>query len=108
MQFLKTLFWVLVAVIAVIFSFKNWTTVTISLWNGLLLDTQLPVLLFGAFLTGLLPTLLLHRATRWSMRRKIDSMERSLANVPPPEPVIPASTVLPPSAAPIAVPPGVA
>jgi lipopolysaccharide assembly protein A len=108
MQFLKTLFWVLVAVIAVIFSFKNWTTVTISLWNGLLLDTQLPVLLLGAFLTGLLPTLLLHRATRWSMRRKIDSMERSLADVRAPEPAIAPSTVLPPSAAPIAVPPGVA
>jgi lipopolysaccharide assembly protein A len=107
MQFLKTLFWVLVAVIAVIFSFKNWTTIAINLWSGLVLETQLPVLLFGAFLVGMIPTLLLHRATRWSLRRKIDSMERSLSDVRPVVPTVVPSETLPPSAMPIAVPPGV-
>lgn len=108
MQFLKTLFWVLLAAAAMLFSFSNWTPVTVNLWSGLQLDTRLPILLFGAFLVGLVPALLLHRATRWSMGRKISSMERALADVvTPPAPSAPSSNAIPPGAAPIAVPPGV-
>lgn len=109
MQFLRTIFWVLIAVAAMLFSFNNWNPVTINLWSGLQLDTRLPILLIAAFLIGLLPALLLHRATRWSMGRKISSMERALADVSPPATPAPApsSNALPPGAAPIAVPPGV-
>ena len=107
MQFLKTIFWAIVAVAAAIFSFDNWTSVTINLWNGLQMDTKLPLLLLIAFLIGLLPAYLLHRTTRWSMRRKLDSAERALADVRNPAPDV-YSGALPPSAAPIAAPPGVA
>ena len=110
MQFLKTLFWVLIAVAAMLFAFNNWSTVTVNLWGGLQLDTRLPLLLFAAFLAGLLPAMLLHRATRWSLNRKINTMERALADVASPAPVSekpePAGAI-PPGAAPIAVPPGV-
>jgi lipopolysaccharide assembly protein A len=106
MQFLKTLFWVVIAVLAVIFSYNNWMPVTITLWSGVLLDTRLPVLLLATFLLGLVPYFILHRATRWSMRRKLENAERALA-----ETRMPASPdysgALPPAAAPIAVPPGV-
>ena len=108
MQFLKTLFWVLIAVGAMLFAFNNWNIVTVNLWDGLQLDTRLPILLFGAFLIGLLPALLLHRATRWSLRRKLSTMERALADVASSAPEEKPSGTLPPSAAPIAVPPGVA
>ncbi|MFM2100081.1 MAG: hypothetical protein RLZZ366_1620 [Pseudomonadota bacterium] len=107
MQFLKTIFWVLIAVLAVLFSVNNWTTVSIMLWNGLMMETKLPVLLIGAFLVGLLPTLLLHRATRWSLRRKLDNMERSLASATAPAVSAPSMNMMPPSASPMAVPPGV-
>jgi lipopolysaccharide assembly protein A len=107
MQFLKTIFWVLIAVIAVLFSMNNWTTVSIMLWNGLMMETKLPVLLIGAFLVGLLPILLLHRATRWSLRRKLDSMERSLASATAPAVSTPRAGTMQPSASPMAVPPGV-
>lgn len=107
MQFLKTLFWVLIAVGAMLFSFNNWSIVTVNLWDGLQLDTRLPILLFGAFLIGLLPALLLHRATRWSMRRKLSTMERALADVTSPPVEVTTNGTLPPAAAPIAVPPGV-
>ncbi len=108
MQFLKTLFWVLIAVGAMLFAFNNWNIVTVNLWDGLQLDTRLPILLIGAFLIGLLPTMLLHRATRWSMRRKLSTMERALADVTSPPVEDRTSGTLPPTAAPIAVPPGVA
>ncbi len=109
MQFLKTLFWVILAVITIIFSFNNWTPVTITLWDGMLIDTRLPLLLIGAFLVGIVPYFILHRATRWSLQRKLTNVERTLAEtrgglaptVIEPQPVSSQSV-------PIAVPPGVA
>ena len=109
MQFLKTVFWVFVAVIAAIFARNNWTPVSLNLWNGLILETKLPVLIGTAFLVGLLPTFLIHRATRWQMRRKLDSAKRELETARMATPAAPqAHSSLPPAAAPIAVPPGVA
>jgi len=110
MQFLKTLFWVLIAVAAMLFAFNNWTDTEIALWNNMVWATKLPVPLFFAFLLGLVPTLLLHRTTRWSLKRKISTMERALSEVGSPAAPGPKSSAgaIPPSAAPIAVPPGVA
>ena len=81
MQFLKTLFWVMIAVIAVIFGYRNWTPVTINLWGGLQADIKLPILLLIAFLAGFLPWYVLHKATRWQLRRKLDAAQRALAEV---------------------------
>lgn len=79
MQFLKTAFWVAVAVIIVIFSVNNWTGVNVYLWNGMVMETKLPVLVIGAFLLGCLPVWAWHRATRWRLKRKLESTERALA-----------------------------
>jgi len=49
MQFLKTVFWVLVAVVAVLFASWNWHPVTVNLWANLQADIKLPVLLLIAF-----------------------------------------------------------
>ena len=81
MQFLKTLFWVVLAIIAVVFAMNNWTSVTVMLWGGLALEAKLPVLVFGAFLLGFLPTFAWHRAARWRLRRRLDSQERALADI---------------------------
>ncbi len=72
MQFLKTLFWVILAVVLVLFAHANWTVVTVNLWGGLQADVKLPVLVIGAFLLGFVPTLLLYRARLWSLRRRQD------------------------------------
>lgn len=106
MQFLKTIFWVALAVAVVIFSSNNWTDIKVSLWANMVWQTKLPVPLLIAFLTGLLPTLLLYRTTRWRLRRRLDSTEKALASVQS-VPAPTSSTVMPPAAAPIAVPPGV-
>ncbi len=81
MQFLKTLFWVVLAVAAVIFAMRNWTPVTVNLWGGLLVDAKLPVLVFGAFAAGFLPMFVYHRAMRWRLKRRLDSHERTLADM---------------------------
>jgi lipopolysaccharide assembly protein A len=108
MQFLRTIFWVALAVVAAIFSYNNWIPTTITLWSSLVLDTRLPVLLLAAFLLGLLPYFILHRTTRWSLKRKLETAERALAEtrVASSGASAPKGTI-PPGAAPIAVPPGV-
>ena len=115
MQFLRTLFWVVIAVAAVVFATRNWNTVTINLWGGLQADVKLPVLVFGAFLVGLLPPWILHRATRWRLRRRLESAERALseargydagAAVPGPA-ATPAPRIIEATPDPIPVPPAV-
>jgi uncharacterized integral membrane protein len=77
MQFLKTLFWVLVAVVVVLFGVRNWTPVTLNLWGDIQADIKIPILLLIVFLLGFIPTYLLMRTRVWSHRRKIDAFERS-------------------------------
>ena len=84
MQFLKTLFWVLLAVLMVLFSVTNWTIVTLNLWGGLQADVKLPVLVIGAFLLGFLPTLLVYGMRAWSLRRRLESQAGPATNAPPP------------------------
>jgi uncharacterized integral membrane protein len=77
MQFLKTLFWVLIAVIVALFASRNWSDVTLNLWGDIQADIKLPALLLIIFLIGFLPTWLILRARIWSHRRRIDAMERN-------------------------------
>jgi uncharacterized integral membrane protein len=84
MQFLKTAFWVVLVAIIVLFSATNWTYVDINLGGDLRLHTLLPLVVIVSFLAGSLPFWILHKATRWRMRRKLDSAERALAAVLPP------------------------
>lgn len=77
MQFLKTLFWVLIAVAVALFSFRNWFDVTVNLWGDIQADIKLPILLLIAFLVGFAPTWSVMRTRLWSHRRRIEAMERS-------------------------------
>lgn len=79
MQFLKTLFWVLVAVVLAVFAFNNWKMVDVDLWQNLTISIFLPLLVIGAFLVGVLLIWLPHRASRWNWSRKLDATERKLA-----------------------------
>jgi uncharacterized integral membrane protein len=77
MQFLKTLFWVLIAVVVVLFASHNWFDVTVNLWGDIQADIKLPILLLIVFLLGFLPTWGLMRTRLWSHRRRLDAIERS-------------------------------
>ena len=87
MHFLKTLFWVLVAVIAVLFAVRNWTPVTLNLWGDIQADIKIPILLLFFFLLGWLPTWAVMRTRIWSYRRRLDVFERGRATVATPQPV---------------------
>jgi putative membrane protein len=102
MQFLKTLFWVALAVVLVLFASVNWTPVTVALWGGLEADVKLPILVLGAFLVGFLPMLILHRAKMWTIRRRLEGFERQAAALHAPSAAEPAaSPPLAPETAPV-------
>ena len=83
MQFLKTLFWVVVAIALTLFAIYNWRPVTLNLWSGLQADVKLPFLIGIAFLLGLLPTYFIYRGRIWALRRRYERPERvSVGNQP--------------------------
>jgi uncharacterized integral membrane protein len=83
MQFLKTLFWVILAIVLVLFANANWTQVTINLWGGLQMDVKLPVLVLAAFLIGFVPTMLVYRSRVWGLKRRLESSHPvTVANTP--------------------------
>ena len=83
MQFLKTLFWVIVAVALVLFGRANWFPVTLTLWGGLQADVKLPVLVVAAFLIGFVPTFILYRTRLWSLKRRLEAQPAThVANAP--------------------------
>ena len=84
MNFLKTLFWVVVAVSLAIFANRNWADVTINLWGNIQADVKLPILILLTFLIGFLPPFLILRGRIWGLKRKLTLAER------PPVPSIPA------------------
>ena len=83
MQFLKTLGWVLVAVLVVIVAGNNWRDVTIDLWSNLQVDIKVPVLLLAVFLLGFLPTWLVMRGKLWRLERRIAVDVPSIPAAPP-------------------------
>ncbi|WP_353205235.1 hypothetical protein [Sphingomonas sp.] len=100
MQFLKILFWCLLAFIAAIFTLGNWTSVTIHLWGGMEALINLPLLLLLTFLAGLVPTLAWHSTLRWRMRNRLATAERTLNDLrsalAPPTPSLQSATALSP------------
>ena len=79
MQFLKTVFWAIVAAIVALFAWVNWNPVTVNLWNDIQADIKLPVLLLIVFLIGWLPTWLVMRARLWGLQRRVEAFERNQA-----------------------------
>ena len=101
MQFLKTLFWVVLAVVAVLLAKANWFAVELRLWGGLVADAKLPILLFLAFLLGFLPTMAVYRTKLWALRRRMEPLERSAGAAPAstaPAVAVPAAPMAQPAA----------
>lgn len=99
MQFLRTAFWVVIAVALAFFCMANYVPVTVRLWGDMVMETKLPVLLIGAFLLGAMPFWIMARATRWRMKRRLESTERALvaatASAAPATPATATTPILP-------------
>jgi len=77
MHIVRVIVWVLLLAVLLIFSINNWNPVEVKIWEGLVLETKVPALAVLAFLLGLVPMWLIHRATKWQLERRIGSLEAS-------------------------------
>lgn len=84
MQFIKTLFWVILAVVLVVFAANNWSPTSVLIWEDVRIDTKLPVLVIGAFLIGFVPLWLIHRTSKWRLSRRIKTLEAAARPTPAP------------------------
>lgn len=78
MQFLKTAFWVVLAVAIALFCKANNRPTEIKIWGDIVWETRIWFPMLIAFLAGALPFWIMARASRWRMKRKLDSTERAL------------------------------
>ncbi len=86
MQIVRTVIWVLLLVALLLFSITNWDpTVTVRIWDGIVVDTKIPAIVIVSFAIGFIPMWLYHRASKWRLTRKIASLEnaaRTAASTP--------------------------
>ena len=101
MAFLRTLLWIAVTVIVVVFSVRNWVPVPVNLFGDTVVETKLPMLLLIGFLIGFVPLYVWHRAVKWRHSRKLSQIERSAVPTPTPTPSV---YTTPPAQAPVADP----
>ena len=89
MQFLRTLFWVMIAAFVAIIASENWRDVTLDLWGNLQADVKIPILLVLTFLLGFLPTWLVMRGKIWRLKRRLAQEEVTAVPSAPAAPVVP-------------------
>ncbi|MEM7703497.1 MAG: LapA family protein [Pseudomonadota bacterium] len=77
MQIVRTIIWVLILVGLLAFSFFNWDPVEVTLWENVVLETKVPALVIVSFLLGLIPMWGYHRSVKWSLNRRIRSLENA-------------------------------
>ncbi|MWV28295.1 LapA family protein [Aurantiacibacter rhizosphaerae] len=78
MQIVRTVIWVLLLVGLLLFSIANWDpTVTVRIWQGIVVDTKIPAIVIVSFAIGFVPMWLYHRASKWRLQRKIQSLENA-------------------------------
>ncbi len=77
MQIVRTILWVLLFVALLAFSFFNWEAVEVTLWENLVLETKVPALVIVSFALGLVPMWIYHRGVKWSLNRRIRSLENA-------------------------------
>ncbi len=98
MQIVRTIVWVLLLALLLVFTWANWEPkITVHIWRDLLWETRLPAIVVISFLLGLLPMWLLHRITAYAARRRISSLEvaaRTVAATPVAPAVDPAADPL--------------
>ena len=82
MRFLKTLVWIVIAVLISLFAARNWRDVTIDLWGNLQADIKIPVLLVISFLLGFVPTWLMFRTKLWRAGNRVAAAQREVPPVP--------------------------
>ena len=95
MQAIRTIIWVIVAVIMTVFAVANSQPVTVVVWPGSVAELPLSILIILVFLLGFLPPFLLILGNRWRLNRRISQQEQVIAQLRPTTVVAPAPVATP-------------
>jgi lipopolysaccharide assembly protein A len=95
MRLLTFVFYVGLGVLLAWFAARNWTMVSLRLWDGYELSIRLPLLMLLAFLLGVVPLGILQNLSRWRLRHKVRKLERALADTQPAAATAPAANPSP-------------
>lgn len=88
MQTVRTLIWVVVAVLLTLFAVINSQRTEVTIWPGYVAELPLSLLIVAVFLLGFLPPYLLNMSNRWRLQRKIRQQDETIAALrPTPAPV---------------------
>ena len=94
MQSMRTLIWVLFAVLLTLFAVINSQRVEVAVWPGTVAELPLSILIITVFLIGFLPPYLVNLTNRWRLQRKIKQQDDTIAMLrPAPAPTPPAPAI---------------
>lgn len=97
MQSVRTIIWIIVAVVLTIFAVANSQVVAVSVWPGYVAELPLSILIILVFLLGFLPPFLFNLGNRWRLGRQISMQEQVIAQLRTPAPMpTPAASSEPP------------
>lgn len=77
MQIVKSIVWAVIVAGLAVFAYANWFRIDVTIWNNVVLNTPLPMIILTSFVIGFLPMWLFHRAGMWRLRRRITALEAS-------------------------------
>ena len=81
MAVIRTIAWIALVCGLMIFSFYNWRPVELTIWENIVLETKVPMLVLLAFALGFVPLLAYHLSVKWALKRRIRNLENSLKTV---------------------------
>ncbi|VAW05809.1 hypothetical protein MNBD_ALPHA04-1097 [hydrothermal vent metagenome] len=81
MQFIKILLWVLLLVASFVFWWTNEARSSLDL-GAAVVESRVSTFTLGAFLLGLVPLWLIHRAVKWRLTRRIKTLEAAARPAP--------------------------
>lgn len=87
MQAMRTIVWIIIAVILTIFAVANSQAVAVAIWPGYVAELPLSILIVLVYLLGFLPPFLFNLGNRWRLSRQISMQEQVIAQLRTPAPV---------------------
>ena len=98
MQTVRTIIWVVFAVLLTLFAVINSQRVEVAVWPGYVAELPLSILIVATFLIGFLPPYLVNKSNSWRLQRKIKQQDDTIAMLrPAPVPTTTAATPAPSS-----------
>lgn len=107
MQFLRTAFWVVLAVAIALFCKANNRPMEIKIWGDIVWETRIWFPILAAFLLGAVPLWIVGRTQRWRLKRRLENSEKALASATAsatPAPATPSITTAQPMSDPLPAP----